>query len=306
MPVISPKKIRYIKLGMGGVWEQSCIEENIIRLGYESPLHRQSLNGEWDAVRDFWFDGDSGAATRHVNQIRDFYELGEEDIWITFHKRKLYWCKASKEVVELEDKSRIRKTLGSWLSTDKNGCDLRIENLDGRLTKVQGFRGTICSLDDEVRDYLVRKINGQIAPAIKDVKETLQHLKSNIAGLIKGLWWRDFEILIDLVFARSGWQRISVVGKTEKNIDLDIYSPTTRKRAFVQIKSATTSSEIREYIEIYREHEEFHEMYFVFHSSGDVPEEIKNTENVHIWGVEQVADLVVNTGLVEWLINKRS
>ena len=288
------------------MWEQSCIEDNTIRLGYESPLHKQSLNGEWDVVRNFWLKNNQGAATRHVNQIRDFYELGEDDIWITFHNRKLYWCKASKEVIELEDGSRIRKVLGNWLSTDKNGRDLRIENLDGRLTKVQGFRGTICSLDDDIRDYLVQKINGKVAPEVKKAKEALQHLKSDIAELIKGLWWKDFEILVDLVFARSGWQRISVVGKTEKNIDLDIYSPTTRKRAFVQIKSATTPSEIKEYIEIYKGYEEFHEMYFVFHSSSDLSEEIKNTENVHLWGTEQVANLVVNTGLVEWLINKRS
>ena len=77
-------KIRYIKLGDGGKWERYCIEEQqTLRLGYESPHHQESLNGEWDTVRNFWLsarNGYQGAASRDLNQIRDFYELSETDI----------------------------------------------------------------------------------------------------------------------------------------------------------------------------------------------------------------------------------
>ena len=134
MPAIAPKTIRFIKLGEGGEWEQSCIQENTIRLGYKSPHHHISLAGDWNVVREFWLkvrNGNEGAATRDINQIRDFYELAESDIWITFYKRKLYWCHAAHEVIELGDGTRIRNVIGSWSSTDINGRPLRIENLDG-------------------------------------------------------------------------------------------------------------------------------------------------------------------------------
>ena len=76
MTQIAPEKIRFIKLGEGGEWEQSCIHEGTIRLGYHSPHHQDSLDGNWNAVRQFWLNirkGNEGAATRDINQIRDFY-----------------------------------------------------------------------------------------------------------------------------------------------------------------------------------------------------------------------------------------
>ena len=308
MLFIAPEKVRFIKLGFSGDWEHSCIEGNTIRLGYESGQHNDCLNGNWDVVRQYWLSArnDQGAATRDTNQIRDFYELKESDVWITFYKRKLYWCHAAREVIELEgDKTRIRNVIGCWSSTDINGEPLRIENLDGRVTKVQGYRGTICSV--ELQEYLVRKINGLTITEVENAKTSLQKLKSDVEDLIKGLFWYDFEILVDLIFSKAGWQRFSVLGKTQKDIDLDVYSPTTQKRAFVQIKSSTSRAEIESCIDSFGGYEQFDEMYFVFHTCNADLTDIKiHNLNVHLWGLEKISGMVVNAGLVEWLINKRS
>lgn len=301
--------IRYIKLGDGGKWERYCIEEQqTLRLGYESPHHQESLSSEWDAVRNFWLsarNGNQGAASRDLNQIRDFYELSESDIWITFYQRRLYWCHAHKEVHELEDGSRIRNVIGSWSCYDKKGSPLSIENIDGRITKVQGYRGTICGV--ELPEYLLRKINGEVQPEIQLTKEALVALKVNIENLIKGLWWNDFELLIDLIFSQSGWQRISVLGKTEKDIDLDVFSPVTQKRAFVQVKSTTTANQIQSYREIFNQHHQYDEMYFVFHTfSGDLENLNIDDPRVAVWDISRVADLVINAGLIGWLLAKRT
>ncbi|MEA5468283.1 restriction endonuclease [Spirulina sp. 06S082] len=308
MNPIAPNKIRFIKLGEGGEWEQSCIKEGTIRLGYHSPHHQDSLAGNWDNVRKFWLEfrnGHEGAATRDINQIRDFYELDEQDVWITFYKKKLYWCRAAREVVELDDKSRIRNVIGNWLATDINGQPLRIENIDGRVTKVQGFRGTICSI--ELQDYLIRKINGIAIEEVENAKSSLEKLKSDVEDLIKGLWWHDFELLIDLVFSKAGWQRFSVLGKTEKDLDLDVYSPATQKRVFVQIKSTTTRDEVEACISTFNEYEQFDEMYFVYHTChSDLSDIESHHPNIHLWGLKRISALVVNAGLVEWLINKRT
>jgi len=304
-------KIRFIKLGDGGKWERYCIEElQVLRLGYESPHHQDSIKGNWEIVYNYWLEcrkGNSGAARRDLNQIRDFYELSEDDLWITFYKRKMYWCHAKKEVKEIDKHGcRVREVLGSWSCKDKKGNTLYIENLDGRVTKVQGFRGTICGV--ELSEYLIRKINGEVQPDVQATKDVLVSLKSNIESLIKGLWWNDFELLIDLVFAESGWQRISVLGKREKDIDLDVFSPLSQKRAFIQVKSKTTVEDFQKYHEIFKQYNHFDEMYFVFHTFVGNIEKLRKASDprVVIWDISRVADLVINAGLIDWLLAKRS
>ena len=302
-------QIRYIKLGSCGKWEESCIEkDNTIRLGYESPYHEDCLNGNWHKVEEHWLkerNGSKGVATRDLNQIKDFYKLTDSDIWITFYKRKMYWCKANKEVIQLEDDgSRIRKVIGHWSCEDLHKHkQLAIENIDGRITKVQGFRGTICGV--KLPEYLLRKIKGEVQPEVESTKEVFIDLKSKIENLIKGLWWNDFELLVDLIFAKSGWQRISVLGKTEKDIDLDVFSPVTQKRAFVQVKSSTNSKQIDEYHKKFKQYDQYDEMYFVFHTCTDNPVPINN-DKLHLWDISRVAELVIHAGLIDWIITKRS
>jgi len=217
MNKIKPNKVRYIKLGMGGEWEEWCLQNNAIRLGYESPYHEQSKAGAWDIVKNYWLEvrnGHQGAATRDVNQIRDFYELPEDDLWVTFHQRKLYWCRASHGIEDLDDGSRIRKTISPWKCESVDGQPLTIENLDGRVTKVLGYRGTICGIDQQ--KYLLHKINGEPQPGVEEARKQLVDLTVSVKELIQGLWWHDFELLIDLIFSNSGWQRISVLGKRKR------------------------------------------------------------------------------------------
>jgi hypothetical protein len=307
MAWIKPETIRFIKLGEKGRWEQSCIEDDgTIRLGYQSPYHEHSLAGDWELVRAFWLDhrkGNQGAATRDLSQIRDFYELSEAALWITFYKRKLYWCFAERQVIQREDGSRTRKAINGWSCEDSKANTLTIENLDGRVTKVQGFRGTICGVD--LPEYLIRKINGEKQPEVIAAKENLAALQHSIEHLIKGLWWKDFELLVDLVFAQSGWQRISVLGQTDKDIDLDVFSPVTNRRAFIQVKSHASHEILNTSVARFREMKQFDEMYFVVHSSDT--ELVNRSENtVHVLGLSRLSELVINAGLVNWLITKRS
>ena len=206
---------------------------------------------------------------------------------------------------ELFDLSRVRNVIGQWSSCDIHGKPLRVENIDGRVTKVQGYRGTICSV--EMQDYLIKKINGHTIDQVQTAKDSLQRLRDEVEELIKGLWWHDFELLIDLIFSKSGWQRFSVLGKTEKDIDLDVYSPATQKRAFVQIKSFTSKSDFEYYLKSYDEYEQFDEMYFIYHTCKyDLAPTVEGRKDIHLWDLSRIARLVVSSGLVEWLINKRS
>lgn len=309
MQRVSPATVRYIKLGEEGAWERDCIQcNNTIRLGYESPYHRNSLEGDWDPVRQFWLiarKGNAGATARDLNQIRDFYELSEDALWITFYGRRLYWAFAEREVNEAEDASRIRRVRGGWRSTDINGNPLFVDELDGRLTKVQGYRGTICTVERE--EYLVRKINGEVSPEVRQVKTYLTELREAIKPLLQGLWWKDFELLADLIFTQSGWQRTSVLGKSEKSIDLELLSPVTSRKAFVQVKSQARRAVLEEAIESFYGMPQYHEMYFVVHTcGGDVEHYQPDVDNIHVLTADRLADLIINAGLVRWLVQKSS
>lgn len=173
------------------------------------------------------------------------------------------------------------------------------------MTKVQGFRGTIC--DVNLPDYVLRKIDGVPQPEVVEAWIVLQHLKASVETLVKALWWKDFELLVHLIFAKSGWQRISVLGKTEKDIDLDAFSPVTQRRAFVQVKSSTNRAQIEACCEMFLQYAQYDEMYFVYHSLDDAVSSINiHDHRVHLWDMSRVAELVIYAGLVDWLITKRS
>ena len=141
-------------------------------------------------------------------------------------------------------------------------------------------------------------------------KKRMKHWFKSVEKLIKGLWWSDFELLTDLVFSKLGWQRYSVLGKTEKGIDLDLYSPSTQKRVFVQIKSETDIKQLDEYVSNFESEYKnygYSEMYYVYHSGlENIDEEQYQAKGIKLVNGRKMAELVISAGLVEWLINKRS
>ena len=294
---IEPTNIRFIKLGANGCWEEKSItKENVIRLGYEfepeTNMHEECLNDRWDKCREYCIEHwskDSGAVTRHVNQIRDFYTLDENTLWITFYGRKLYWAFCDSTVHLDEDQTRWRKVKsngGKWSCLDREGEELTIDNLDGRVT------------------------NGEVIEEITEAENAYGTLINSVEKLIKGLWWSDFELLTDLVFSKLGWQRYSVLGKTEKGIDLDLYSPSTEKRVFVQIKSYTDRKQLDEYVSKFQSEYKnygYSEMYYVYHSGlENIAEKQYQDKEVKLINSHKMAELVISAGLVQWLIKKRS
>lgn len=76
------------------------------------------------------------------------------------------------------------------------------------------------------------------------------------------LTWQDFELLVDLVFSTSGWRRTSIVGKTQKTLDLELEPLTTSEKAFVQIKSYADAHSFSDYAKRFRETCAYERMFF--------------------------------------------
>jgi hypothetical protein len=114
---IEPSNALYVKLGEAGKWENDCVKKGIIHFGYtQTPFHA-AVSGDWDTVHKYWLDirKDQGAATRDTNQIRFYFESGEDTLWITFHDSLLWWCFAKPGVKLHEDgEGSYRETIDGW------------------------------------------------------------------------------------------------------------------------------------------------------------------------------------------------
>ena len=173
MSIAAPTSL-YIKLGESGSWEKECIREGTLHLGYRELPHNLCNTARWSEAEKhaLAFSKDQGAATRHINQVRLFYEAPSTTLWITFHADRLWWCFAQSGIELLEDGTKLRHTTDGWHDCDINGKPLYKAILSGKLLATQGFQGTICSVAEH--SYLLHKINGTVEPYVSDAQNALQ------------------------------------------------------------------------------------------------------------------------------------
>jgi hypothetical protein len=304
----TPKAVRYIKLGEGGKWETECQKNGIIRFSFGSGSAERfpmCQSKQWDDLtQSFRNEGkNQGTATRFTNETRIFFEDDGSTLWITFMGGSLHWGfldpAPAQQYIEV-DRSVWRSIVSGWRCTDVNGEPLTNDCLAGSLTKLAAYRGTSCAVD--VADYVIRRINGQKIPEVEHGVAALTEMKSATMGMLALLEPRDFETLVDLVFSTSGWRRQGIVGKTQKTLDLDLALPSTGERAFVQVKSRTDDTQLADYIQRLDELGPYDRMFYVYHSGKAQTDD----DRVTVIGPEKLAALVVDAGLVNWLIRKVS
>ena len=306
MRKINPNSAFYIKLGSGGDHEHECIKvNNTLWLGYTDVPHELCRDRKWEEVKAVLMRKrgcSPGTATRCVNQICTFYEAGEDVLWVTFHKNQLWWCFARPEITLLPDGSKTRDTRDGWRSTDIHGKPLDMSRLSGKLISMQRYQGTVCSVKEF--EYLVRKINGQRSPLEQAALDARDTLAQALEQIIRRLNWKEFELLTDLIFRQAGWQRIGQLGKTQKTLDLDLFSPIANERYLVQIKSRASRKQFEQFQEKTGGMEAFSRYYFVVHSPASNLIKALETEAYKLWLPVEIASLVIQYGLVDWVIEK--
>ncbi len=307
MELVKAERALFIKLGEGGRWESSCLADGTMRFGYIEIPHEVCMARDWPEVRRLAmaFSRNKGVATFHATQVRQFYEADEAVLWITFHSDRLWWCFSGRDVARLAGNEKERRAIGGWKDCDVSGEPLLKGKLSGRLLAVQGYQGTICTVSD--LDYLLHKINGTVEPHVAVAQTAYENLQASLVPIIKKLHPKDLEILTDLVFRQSGWQRVGVSGGTEKDIDLDLISPVTGERVAVQVKSKATAAVWRAYREKYADMRGFSRFYFVTHSPDkELRKEAAAADDPDfvLWDVERLAAQAVRGGLTGWLLDK--
>ena len=187
------------------------------------------MKGDWEGVRDdLLAEGRTkGKATEIANEIRHFYEADENTLWMTFLAigcggRLLDRASSGSQTAARRGTSSANGGVRtSWVTPYPS------RRSAVAILQVRRFQGTICSVESSIRK---NKINGCRPTAVSEVESALEVVgtaapssdpSSNVAGL---------RTLVDLIFSNAGWQRISVLGKTQKTLDLDLRSPVTGER----------------------------------------------------------------------------
>lgn len=304
---VEPQLVRYIKLGEGGSWEAECIDRGIIRFGFSTARgdrYAMCREGRWaDLTASFIAENRGpGTATRFTNETKLFFEDKGRTLWLTFHGSSLYWGFLTPEPPKRhpDGDGVFRRVDGGWSDHDLLGDPLTTDRMSGALTKLAAYRGTSCGVD--VATYAVRRINGQKIPEVESAISAVAAMQVSALELMRQLGPRDFETLVDLVFSRSGWQRQGIVGKTQKALDLDLLLPTTAERALVQVKSKTSQLDLGEYLTRLDELAIYDRMFFVYHTGSIECDD----DRVTLLGPARLAAMVVEAGLVDWLIRKAS
>lgn len=299
-------EIRYIKLGRGGAWADDSLAEGYLSFGYHSIPNEVCQAADWDKVRSLLSDRKSeGAITAGVNEVAAFYEQPPDCLWVTFAQGHMWWGFAEREVIWLGGDpdggpSRIRPMIGGWSKLDAKGEPLIVSQLSSKLTKVASFRGTICTVEDE--PYLLRKIQAIDEPIVVEARALNDQMVAVAARMIKALHWADFETLVDLIFARSGWQRMSKVGTGLSDVDMILEQPTTSEQAFVQVKSKANQATFDDYLKRFQA-SGFQRFFFICHSpTGSL--KIPETDHVHLLSGSSLALATIKSGLFEWLIER--
>jgi hypothetical protein len=300
------KNAYYIKLGAKGAWETISIHENIACIGYHY-LSLEEINGRnWNEIkgRDWRGEHKSKAVqTADINILAKFVDSTPEDIWITFYGGYLWWCRLESSPVEydLSRNIRFRRVLGNWSNYNAKGGRLYLNQIPGIISKIQMYRGTVCSVHKEEADVLSRLLDGEPSENYLAIQEARRQLAVQVQRGFSSLHWKDFEILVDMIFRNAGWRRISMLGSVQKGLDLELEEPVTGERFMAQVKSRASQADLKEFIDEFAG-DKYQRLYFIVHS----PQSALHTEqdNVELWSPQKLAEMAVDLGLTGWIMQK--
>jgi hypothetical protein len=261
------------------------------------------MAGDWPAVKQELIASGIHGTAEAIRELRDFYKLPQGTLWFTIADGHLRWAVAGGPVevaVEPEEGQprRWRKTVDGWHAESLTGEGLKAASLSSALTKVSGYQRTICSTAQA--DYLLRRIRGEVDPLVVHARALKSEIAAVTLEMIRRLPPDEFEILVDLIFTRSGWRRVGRLGGNQPDIDLLLEQPLTGRTGWVQVKSSCTQAVLDDYYDRFLRSAAAEDFFFVVHTAPALS--LPAGSNLHLWSGDRLADIVSEAGLFDWLL----
>ena len=317
MEELTFKNAYYIKLGKEAEWVEECLRDNIIRIGWSAVKNVEDINnGNWETIKeiinwDFKKEGKKNGATQDFNALRFFCDATHDDIFITFYNGFMYWCTSTEKTIlekttHLPEKTARYRQCNGWSNKPlgRGKKAFHVNDLSGNLTKTQGFRGTICKLKEDQVNILKRLINGKPNEDVAKIQTNQKEIICLIEKLNKHLHPKDCEILADLIFQRSGWQRISILGENMPFIDMEYFDPITNTRYAVQVKASCTLDVFNSFVSGINSGSFDKGFFIVFDSLNEKIFEDQIYPKIEIISGQKLANLIFDLGLLNWIMKK--
>lgn len=296
----------YIKNGRGGEWWPIAKKQNQIHCGWKRLPPESITQGDISEIQKLYWrlypKRTNKGRTADLNALISLLDRPSQHIWVTIQDGYLWWCTVHDRAQsnKRDDPSRGHFWLSCnrrWSNRSINGKLLSTEDLPGTVTKVAGFKATVCK--PNAWKEILRIIKDQVDPKALKVQRTRSAYEEAIKALIQDLNPYDFEHLIDLILNRSGWERLSKRGSIQEGIDLGVENRAIGEHAFVQVKSEAGQAVFQKYCERFkRNRQRYKRMIFAVHTLRG---EIRPPANpaIQIWTSGKIAELVVRLGLGE-------
>ena len=311
METVTFNNAYYIKLGAKGDWAERSLSEGVVRIGWKNISLQDINSNHWDTIKknikqEFDDRRKKNGSMQDYLALKRFCDATINDVFITFHDGKMYWCNLSELPIEEDDISKFRKTQGGWSqsSLDSSGKIFYSNEMSGKITKTQAFQATLCQYKEEELQIINRIINGVSNPKVAEIEHKKKEICELLVAILTDFHWKDCEILTDLIFQQSGWHRISMAGGSMKYMDFEYVEPINNDRYIVQVKSGAKKSDFLEYQRKFI-HEGYRKLFFVSFNPDKSLYDYKNEqENIEILYGSKLATLIFNLGLVDWVLKK--
>jgi hypothetical protein len=189
--------------------------------------------------------------------------------------------------------------VSGWRKTDIKGKPLLKRDLPGALTSTGRFQGTICEYGE--LDRLLQAINCEPRPLLDAARAAYSQAIEALKPLVKELHWSDLELLVELIFAQSGYRRQSITGETQKTIDIALELPITGETAFVQVKTKTCQGDLDDYVARLNG-SSYDRMMYVYHTP---PTRLVSPQaNVEVINLDDLCHNILKAGLFDWVLRK--
>ena len=301
-----PAEVRYIKLGKNGIWAADALKNGTLPFDYRFVGHDACLAWDEATIRRQLREmgrAPGGSVTSALRELREFYTLPRDTLWVTMADGHLWWAFADETVLVNHDMSgsqppRYRNTIAGWSNSAIKGKALTKDCLSSAITKTASCQMTICKFEHQ--ELLLQRINEHPDKLLKEVEAAQADMIGIVRRMIDRLDWQDFETLVDLIFQNGGWRRTGILGKNQADVDMILEQPVTGEKAWVQVKSIGDHATLKNYRDRFLRDGSCQRFFFICHraqrglsSSDDGPQ--------NIWTGEKVANATINAGLVGWL-----
>jgi restriction endonuclease len=307
-----PSSVRYVKNGSSGRWWDCAHTKGQIHAGWKIIPNEFLEKKNFSAIEALLKEqrGTKAGATQDINQVFQLLDTPSKHIWITFEDDFMWWCTVHDAVTtyrhgDVTGGGHFWLTCSRpWSNTSLTGRLLAKSELPGTVTATAGFRATVCTPKDS--EAILRLIKGETDEDAINSADCRRKYELAVHKIVQRLSPQDFEQLIGLILARTGWEGIATIGGAREGIDVEAENPASGEIAFVQVKSAAGQDVLDNYVERFTQRREYYaRMIFAVHTPRgrlSVPRGLP----VQLWTGEKIAELVVRLGLGKWVESRLS